>query len=173
MSQRLLILVQPWEELLRKIRVCQLVSLHLYGDVVGAFPITVHNVEAGKFSIYEWIARDLLKLSHNQKDLTSLEIACITSTKSFFPSSIEGDMMSRRRAVQNSCKPKLSLEQTNDDDHSRTLLFYLNHFGNFRKLATHKSLLLSRQWGKNVSVFFSYCSYYSMLVILTITLQCK
>ena len=102
------IIVQPWEALLRKLRVCQMIRLRLYGEVIGAFPITVDNVDKGRFSVYEWIARDLLKFSHNQKELASLEIASITSSTSFFPSSLEGDEPSRIQIAQNSCKKKVT-----------------------------------------------------------------
>lgn len=118
--------------------------------------MTVDNVETGMFSIYEWVARDLLKHSHNQKVLASVEIACITSTSSFFPSSIEGDKLSRRQAVQDSCKWKALKDHPSDDVHENSLLFYLNHFGNLKKLATHRALLLSREWGKNVSINLLY-----------------
>lgn len=123
-----------------------MIRLRLYGEVVGAFPITVHNVDNGKFSIYEWIARDLLKFSHNQKELASIELACITSTSSFFPSSLEGDKSSRRQIVQESCRKKVL-----DGKPSETLLYYLSHYGDLKKIATHRALLLSREWGRNVS----------------------
>lgn len=136
--------LRPWEELLRKLRVCQMVRLRLHDEVIGAFPITVDNVDKGKFSVYQWIARDLLKFSHNQKELASLEMASITSTTSFFPSSLEGDEPSRRQIIQNCCKKQTQLSQP-----SETLLHFMNHFGNLKKIATHRALLLSREWGKN------------------------
>ena len=126
-----------------------MVRLRLHGEVIGAFPITVDSVDKGKFSVYQWIARDLLKFSHNQKELASLEMASITSTSSFFPSSLEGDEPSRRQIIQNCCKKKSQLSQPNE-----TLLHFMNHFGNLKKIATHRALLLSREWGKNVSMMF-------------------
>ncbi len=155
--------MRPWEELLRKLRVCQMIRLRLYGEVLGAFPITVGNVDKGKFSIYEWIARDLLKFSHSQKELASLEIASITSTSSFFPSSLEGDEPSRRQAIQECCKKKVLVGQP-----SETLLHYMNHFGHLKKIATHRALLLSREWGKNVSLIVIVLLYILHIIIINI-----
>jgi hypothetical protein len=67
--------IRPWENLMRKLRVCLLVSLRLSGDVdsLGGFnPMTVRSVsKPDTFSAYAWIARDELTLSHENEVLVS------------------------------------------------------------------------------------------------------
>lgn len=67
--------VRPWEILLRRLRVCLLVSLRLSGDVdsLGSFnPMTVRSVSTpNTFSTYAWIAKDELTLSHENQVLVS------------------------------------------------------------------------------------------------------
>ena len=68
--------IRPWELLLRRLRVCLLVSLRLSGDVdSGGFnPLTVSSVsKPGTFSTYAWIAKDELTLSHENQVLVSLD----------------------------------------------------------------------------------------------------
>jgi hypothetical protein len=67
--------IRPWETLLRRLRVCLLVSLRLSGEVdSGGFnPMTVSSVsKPGTFSTYAWIAKDELTLSHENQVLVSL-----------------------------------------------------------------------------------------------------
>jgi hypothetical protein len=70
--------IRPWEILLRRLRVCLLVSLRLSGDVdsLGGFnPMTVSSVsKPDTFSTYAWIAKDELTLSHDNQVLVSLGI---------------------------------------------------------------------------------------------------
>ena len=69
--------IRPWEILLRRLRVCLLVSLRLSGDVdsLGGFnPLTVSSVsKPDTFSTYAWIAKDELTLSHENQVLVSCE----------------------------------------------------------------------------------------------------
>jgi len=81
-----------WDNLLRKLRVCLLVSLRLYGKPLGACPISIKSVEKdGNFSVFEWLARDELTMSHKQEEINSLEVACRMSNRAFDPSKPEGD----------------------------------------------------------------------------------
>ena len=145
--------MKPWEELLRKLRVCLLVSLRLNGKPTGPLPITVSNVESGEFSIYEWIARDLFSFSHNQLEIEALEIASASSNISFHPSSVDGDKTERWKMVQDSCKTK-SLHCPTNESQSGPLLFFLKHYNHSRQLAAHRALLLGQQWGRDVSILF-------------------
>ena len=138
-------LVKPWEQLLRKLRVCLLISLRLRGKPIAA-PICVSNVEQGLFSIYEWIARDLLSFSHKQHDISNLEIALVNA-KSFHPSLEQGDDISRWKMIQEFCLAGSSLESS-----PKTLLFFLSQFNCRRKLAAHRALLLAQQWGTEVRI---------------------
>jgi len=75
--------IRPWEILLRRLRVCLLVSLRLSGDVdsLGGFnPMTVSSVsKPGTFSTYAWIAKDELTLSHDNQVLVSLGLYSVSN----------------------------------------------------------------------------------------------
>ena len=146
--------VQPWETLLRKIRVCLLVSLRLKDVPLGPFPITVRNVEAPDiFSVYQWIAHDELLLSHKQEEITALEKACAGSKLVFDPSSPAGDNPSRWKQLQQAC---LAMAITDDeraeylvdleDDMQGALLLYMSNHNNGALLAAHRALLLAGYW---------------------------
>lgn len=147
--------VNPWTELLRKLRVCLLVSLRLNGVNLGPFPITVNNVEAKDiFSVYEWLARDELTMSHTHKEIVSLEHACRFSGLVFDPSSEAGDNPGRWKMLQQACLAAAISEEEreefmldmNDDDQLGALLLYLSHYNNPALLVAHRALLLARQW---------------------------
>jgi hypothetical protein len=152
--------VKPWNDLLRKLRVCQLVSLRLNGMNLGAFPITVSNVEAKDiFSVYEWLARDELTMSHKQEEIVSLENACKGSSLVFDPSSEAGDHPGRWKMLQQACLAAAISEEEreeylldlNDDDQLGALLLYLSQYNNPAVLVAHRALLLARQWVHKVS----------------------
>jgi hypothetical protein len=80
------VMMDDWKSMLRKLRVCLLVSLRMHGKRLAA-PITVDNVNQDDiFSVYEWLARDELSMSHNHEEITSLEKACSISSYAFDPS---------------------------------------------------------------------------------------
>ena len=96
--------VQDWDKLLRRLRVCLLVSLRLHGIRLGVCPVTVQAVEeVGNFSVYEWLAHDELAMSHKNDEIVSLENACRISSHSFDPSTPAGDDPARVKILQNSC----------------------------------------------------------------------
>ena len=151
--------VFPWEDLLRKLRVCLLVSLRLAGDVspTGAVnPMTVKSVsQPSVFSTYAWIARDELSLSHDNQVLMALESACLSSSEAFYPSTTQGDTVPHKRSILESCnchRPSSSLRNPTgltNDDHSRPLLFYLKDHAKFTAhLAAHRALILGKMWGQ-------------------------
>jgi len=151
--------VLPWENLLRNLRLCLLVCLRLTGDVspTGAVnPFTVKSVnQPDVFSTYAWIARDELSLSHDNQVLLALESACLSSSEAFYPSSIDGDTVTHKRSILESCschRPSSSLRNPTgltNDDHSRPLIFYLKDHANYpAHLAAHRALILAGLWGQ-------------------------
>mmetsp|Transcript_4547 Transcript_4547/g.5234 ORF Transcript_4547/g.5234 Transcript_4547/m.5234 type:complete len:1732 (+) Transcript_4547:341-5536(+) len=137
--------VKPWEDLLRKLRMCLLVALRLHAKPIGDLPLTIKNVESGdSFSMYEWIARDELSFSHNQEEIAALEDASAHSKLSFYPTSAEGDKPSHWKTVQNSCKRSFPT----DDKTQLPLLLFMKHYSNPLKLAAHRASLLAQMWGR-------------------------
>ena len=66
-----------WDQLLRQLRVCLLVSLRLNGMKLGICPISIKAVEKGdNFSVFEWLVKDELSMSHKNEEIVSLENAC-------------------------------------------------------------------------------------------------
>lgn len=150
-------LVKKWDQLLRKLRVCLLVSLRLKGVRVGTFPITVEYVEQGDiFSVYEWLAHDELAMSHNHKEITTLEEACKLSGISFDPSTEAGDATNRFEMLQNAClSAALSEEERSeylvdfdDDDKLGALLLFLKSHNEPTLLVAHRALILSSTWSQ-------------------------
>ena len=150
---------RPWEEVLRKLRVCLLVSLRLGGDVNpfgGINPLTVSSVSRPDiFSAYSWIARDELTLSHDNQVVMALEIACLSSSEAFYPSTSDGDTTQHKETMFESCRCPRQLTLNNptglgtNDTHSRTLLFYLKDHARFTAhLAANRALILAKMWGK-------------------------
>ena len=150
--------VKKWDELLRKLRVCLLVSLRLHRVRIGTFPITVDFVEKGDiFSVYEWLAHDELALSHKHKEITTLEDACKGSGFSFDPSTEAGDATARFETLQNAClSAALSEEERteylvdfDDDDKLGALLLFLKSHNEPKLLVSHRALLLGATWSQN------------------------
>lgn len=138
--------VLPWDCLLRKLRVCLLITLRLYGIQLGSFPVTIANIDDGSiFSIYQWVARDELFLSHNHSQIQSLEESCRLSPHSFDPSCEEGDDSARWGLLQQARVDSTSIVV----DEPGPLLLYLSGFNDSIKLAAHRVLLLGEKWGKD------------------------
>jgi len=138
---------KPWKILLRKIRVCSLVSFRLYGELQIEFPITVANVDKGTiFSVSQWLATDELRLFHNQDDCMMLEMSAYGSKDSFDPSAAIGDEMNNWKILQRFCiePPKLS----DICDQTPSLLLYFKEQNRAMYLAAHRALLLGSKWGK-------------------------
>lgn len=149
--------VSEWESLLRRLRICLLVSLRLKDKRLGSFPISVNNVNKGDlFSVYEWLAHDELAMSHNHEEIVSLEKACQNSSYSFDPSGPDGDGPSRFGMLQNSCLSAAVSEDEraeylidfNDDDKFGALLLYLRSHNDPTMLVAHRALLLASAWSQ-------------------------
>jgi len=148
--------VKPWAELLRKIRMCLLISLRLHNNVAdsGAFPITVANIDCGKnFSVYEWIARDEISLTHKHGEITAMEDACWSSALAFNPSDVDGDELFRWKMVQLSCRQHRGCRNKDNfcpSDHKEPgpLLLFMKHYDNATKLAAHRFVILANMWGR-------------------------
>jgi hypothetical protein len=148
-------LVNDWKSILRKLRVCLLVSLRLHGKRIAA-PITIDNVnQPDIFSVYEWLARDELSMSHKNEEIISLEKACSISSYSFDPSLPDGDGPSRFKMLQSSCLAAAITEEEraeylvdfDDDDRFGALLLFLGSHNTPKILAAHRTLLLAFEWG--------------------------
>jgi hypothetical protein len=148
-------MVNDWKSMLRKLRVCLLVSLRMHGTRLAA-PVTVDNVnQADIFSVYEWLARDELSMSHNHEEIVSLEKACSISSYAFDPSMPDGDGPSRFKMLQNSCLSAAISEEEraeylvdfDDDDRFGALLLFLSSHNEPKILAAHRALLLASEWG--------------------------
>ena len=147
--------VSNWKSLLRKLRVCLLVSLRLHGNKMLA-PITIENInQPDIFSIFEWLALDELTMSHNHDEIVSLEKACSISSYAFDPSLPDGDGPSRFKIIQSSCLAATITEEEraeylvdfNDDDRFGALLLFLGSHNIPKLLAAHRTLLLVTKWG--------------------------
>jgi hypothetical protein len=160
--------VLPWDKILRKIRLCLLVSLRLGEGERNPIPITVANIEAGDvFSVFQWIARDQLTLSHKQEELENVEIACRTSRLKLHPSLPECDSPFKWKILQGASKAHRNSGSgeraslfffTEKADQPGPLLLYLSQFNLPIELAAHRALLLGEKWGKEVRLY-----YYSFL----------
>ena len=139
-----------WEVALRKLRVCLLVSLRLNGQRLGALPLSVYNLEVeNEFSVYEWLARDELAISHRQEEIRILEEACQMSTYSFDPSSDHADEKKKVVTLQKACHTKGQNVLEGDDVGSSSLLLYFSQHNSAHILAAHRSLLLASSWLKS------------------------
>ena len=146
--------VRPWEDLLRKLRVCLLVSLRLSGNLnpVGEFsPMTVSTVSRPDiFSAFSWVAVDELTLSHDNQVIIALEGACLSSSESFYPSTSEGDSGEHKRKILETCTSIQERNPTNpmglaNDTRSPPLIFYLKDHAQFTThLAANRALILAR-----------------------------
>jgi Rab3 GTPase-activating protein regulatory subunit N-terminus len=153
-------IVKPWDEMLRKLRVCMLVSLRLRGNSLGTCPISIKAVEAdGNFSVYQWLAMDELNMSHKQAEILSLEIACRMSNRAFDPSKPEGDDPARWKMLQRSCLSVAPGEREraeymidfDDDERLGALHLYFKPHNRAEMLVAHRALLLASQWGHSPS----------------------
>lgn len=150
-------IIDRWDTLLRQLRVCLLVSLRLHGSPLGACPISVKAVDRfDNFSVFEWLARDELAMSHNQEEISTLETACQISNRAFDPSQPEGDGKSRWKTVQRSCLTAALDESEraeylvdfDDDERLGALHLYLRPHNKPDLLVAHRGLLLSSKWGR-------------------------
>jgi hypothetical protein len=132
-----------------------LVSLRLFKEQLGTFAISVHNVDQPDvFSVYEWLARDELSMTHNHNEIVSLENACRMSGYAFHPSTSVGDDLIRVKMLQNACLSAAISEAEraeylvdfDDDDRLGALLLFLSHHNNPSLLVAHRALLLALKW---------------------------
>eukprot|EP00980_Cylindrotheca_fusiformis_P005921 scaffold1246_cov134-Cylindrotheca_fusiformis.AAC.13 len=145
-----------WDSLLRQLRVCLFVSLRLHGVTLGACPLSIKAVEKGdNFSVFEWLARDELAMSHKNDEIVSLENACRISSHAFDPSKPEGD--DRFKALQNSCfssalsedeRAEYLVDFDDDDDRLGAMLLYMKPHNQAALLLPHRALLLASKWGQ-------------------------
>lgn len=139
-----------WDAMLRKCRVCLLAALRLNGERLGTMPLSVYNLEVeNEFSVYEWLARDELAITHRQEEIVILEGACRMSTYSFDPFSDKADSAARISTLQKTCLRGHGAVLDGDDVGSSTLLLYFRHHNNPTILAAHRSLLLASSWLKD------------------------
>jgi len=141
--------VKPWDELLRKLRICLLISLRLNGLPLGPFPITVKNIDDGHHSVFELVARDELLTSYDQGLISAFESSLKTKTDVFHPSTPEGDLPFRWKAVQASCVAAVSTSAAHSPNATEgTLMTYLSDHVHPLTLACHRGLLLGGKWGQ-------------------------
>ena len=150
--------VYKWDVLLRQLRVALFASLRLNGAQLGACPVSIANIEDdGNFSIFEWLARDELAMSHKQVEIVSLEHACKNSSHSFDPSTKVGDDPAKFKVLQDACvsgalteaEREEYLVDFDDDERFGALLLYLKPHINESALLAHRALLLGAKWGTN------------------------
>lgn len=150
--------ISRWDKLLRQLRVCLLVSLRLHGRPLGACPISVKSMDRrDNFSVFEWLARDELAMSHKQTEISSLEIACQISNRAFDPSKPEGDSKNRWKTVQRSCltaalgesERSEYLVDFDDDERLGALHLFLKPHNIPELLLPHRVLLLASEWGRD------------------------
>ena len=153
-------IISRWDILLRQLRVCLLVSLRLHGRSLGACPISVKSIDrVDNFSVFEWLARDELAMSHKQEEISSLEIACQISSRAFDPSKQEGDGKNRWKTVQRSCltaalgesERSEYLVDFDDDERLGALHLFLRPHNKPELLVPHRALLLASEWGREPS----------------------
>lgn len=157
--------VKPWDELLRKLRVCLLFFLRLREVNTGQFPINPANIEDGNsFSIYEWLAQDEIMISHKQDEIVSIELSCRASEESLHPFDPENDCASKWKLLQSGCMNKRDLgdlrspkkPSMNEKKDCPPLLLYFKSHIHPVKLAAHRALILSGKWGQKVIFFRSF-----------------
>jgi hypothetical protein len=147
--------LRDWDVLLRKLRVCLLVSLRLR-NVRLAAPISIASIEEeGLFSVFEWLAHDELTMSHKLEELTALEDICKLSSFAFDPSTSDGDGPSRFKQLQNAClsvavgddrsNSEYLIEMSDEDRFGSLLLFFRSH-NRPVLLAAHRVRLLVLKW---------------------------
>jgi Rab3 GTPase-activating protein regulatory subunit N-terminus len=146
--------VAPWDELLRKVRICLLISLRLHGIPHGQSPITIRNIEdSDVFSVHELVARDELAFTHKHDEIVALESACKHSGLVFNPFTALGDDPRRWKVLQLACMANAISEAERaeylvelETDVQGALLLYLSHFNMPSTLCAHRALLLAQNW---------------------------
>lgn len=133
------------DSLIRKLRICLLVSLRLYGKDIAPFPLSVHNLEKEKdYSVFKWIAIDELSLSKTHEEIVTLETACHLSNHSINPMSYESDKLEAVKRLQDSCLEHQ--KQVPSPNNSGSLLLFFKPYNNPILLAAHRALLLATEW---------------------------
>mmetsp|Transcript_9725 Transcript_9725/g.22119 ORF Transcript_9725/g.22119 Transcript_9725/m.22119 type:complete len:1549 (+) Transcript_9725:198-4844(+) len=151
--------VEHWEDNLRKLRVLLLVSIRLAGDVnptSAAEPLTMKTFSKGcSSSVYAWIARDELTLSHDGNVITALESATLSSDEGFYLTSAESDGDECKAVMFRSCqttRSEMYLYNPSGLDgiiDSRPLLFFFKAYAKYpSRLAMQRSLILARMFAK-------------------------
>ena len=124
---------------------------------LGICPISIKAVEKGdNFSVFEWLVKDELSMSHKNEEIVSLENACRLSGRAFDPSTTAGDKPARFKLLQNSClSAALSeaeraeyLVDFDDDDRLGALLLYMRPHNIGEILVAHRALQLASKWGR-------------------------
>jgi hypothetical protein len=121
---------------------------------LGPFPITVKNIDDGHHSVFELVARDELLTSYDQGLISAFESSLKTKTDVFHPSTPEGDLPFRWKAVQASCVAAVSTSAAHSPNATEgTLMTYLSDHVHPLTLACHRGLLLGGKWGQQVGSF--------------------
>jgi hypothetical protein len=121
---------------------------------LGPFPITVKNIDDGHHSVFELVARDELLTTYDQDLISALESALKTQPDLFHPSTPEGDLPFRWKAIQASCVAAVSMPVAHSRNTTEgTLMTYLSDHVHPLTLACHRGLLLGGKWGQQVGSF--------------------
>jgi Rab3 GTPase-activating protein regulatory subunit N-terminus len=145
--------LRDWDALLRKLRVCLLVSLRLQSVRLAA-PLSISTVEdEDVFSVFEWLAHDELMMTHKHDELVTLEKLCKISSVAFDPSTSDGDGPSRFKQLQKACLCAANVADDHteyllakDDDTFGTLLLFFRSHNQPTLLAAHRARLLVLKW---------------------------
>jgi hypothetical protein len=145
--------LKPWVVLLRKLRVCLFCSLRMYGIPLGAFPLTVSNLDKGDiFSIYQWIANDELQIADNNEEILELERQFWSEPAGFYPSTEVGDSIQNLHLLQNSCVERVSGISRFDQMFPMPLMAYFKHYNDPNICASHRALIQASAWGRSPSM---------------------
>ncbi|KAL7575720.1 hypothetical protein ACA910_003054 [Epithemia clementina (nom. ined.)] len=139
------------ELLLRKIRVCLLVSMRLYGKDLAPFPLSVKNIEKEKdYSVFKWMALDELLISNQHEEIVTLEKACALSAHKVNPFSSDADEPQRFKLLHESCKVFSDKTRAGEIlDKSGSLLLFFPAYNHHQYLAAHRALLFAYEWVKD------------------------
>jgi hypothetical protein len=145
--------LKPWVGLLRKLRVCLFCSLRLHGIPLGAFPVTVTNVDKGDvFSIYQWIAQDELQIANNNDEIIQLERRFWNERVGFHPSTEAGDLMENIKLLQMSCTEHETNIRRLDQICPMPLMAFFKHYHDSDICASHRALIQASTWGRSPSI---------------------
>ena len=140
------------ESLLRKIRVCLLVSLRLYGRDLAPFPLSVKNIEKEKdFSVFKWVALDELQISEKHEEMVTLEKACAMSPHKVNPFNAIADEPNIFALFHASCRVFSSKSHDGVEAPLKTgsLLLFFPDYNHHEYLAAHRALLYALAWIKD------------------------